>query len=111
IHLSLLGEEGLTRLARLNHAKASVLADKLAKVKGVELITPSFFNEFTVKLSKPATDVVEALAKRGIIAGVPASRLMPHDPHVRDLLIVAATETSTDEDCDALAKALAEVLS
>ena len=29
---------------------------------------------------------------------------------VRDLLIVAATETTTDEDCDAFAKALAEVL-
>jgi len=30
---------------------------------------------------------------------------------VRDLLIVAATETTTDEDTDAFAKALAEVLS
>jgi glycine dehydrogenase subunit 1 len=111
IHLSLLGEEGLTRLARLNHAKACALAGKLAKVKGVAVITPSFFNEFTVKLSKPAAVVDEALAKRGIIGGVPASRLMPHDPAVRDLLIVAATETTTDEDIDAFAKALAEVLS
>ena len=31
IHLSLLGEEGLTRLARLNHAKAAALADRLAR--------------------------------------------------------------------------------
>src|ERR1700739_3108998 len=31
IHLSLLGEEGMARLARLNHAKACGLADKLAK--------------------------------------------------------------------------------
>ncbi|MDE2631288.1 MAG: aminomethyl-transferring glycine dehydrogenase subunit GcvPA, partial [Alphaproteobacteria bacterium] len=31
IHLSLLGEEGLTRLARLNHARAAALADRLAK--------------------------------------------------------------------------------
>ena len=36
---------------------------------------------------------------------------MPHDPDARDLLIVAATETTTDEDCDAFAAALAEVLS
>jgi len=110
IHLSLLGEEGLTRLARINHAKACALADRLAKVKGVELITPAFFNEFTVRLAKPAADVVERLARKGILAGVPASRLMPHDPGVRDLLIVAVTETSTDEDCEALAKALSEVL-
>jgi glycine dehydrogenase subunit 1 len=111
IHLSLLGEEGLTRLARINHAKASALADRLARVKGVSLVTPSFFNEFTLKLSKPAAGVVEALAQKGIIAGVPASRLMPNDRHARDLLIVAATETNTDEDCDAFAAALEEVLS
>ncbi|MBV9046010.1 MAG: aminomethyl-transferring glycine dehydrogenase subunit GcvPA, partial [Alphaproteobacteria bacterium] len=110
IHLSLLGEEGLTRLARINHAKASALADKLSKISGVSLVTPSFFNEFTLKLSKPAAGVVDALAKKGIIAGVPASRLLPHDPSVKDLLIVAATETTTDEDADAFTRALAEVL-
>ena len=111
IHLSLLGEEGLTRLARLNHARASALADRLSNIKGVELITPAFFNEFTVKLSKPAAGVVDALAEKRILGGVPASRLMPHEHDVRDLLIVAATETSSEEDCEAFAKALAEVLS
>jgi glycine dehydrogenase subunit 1 len=54
IHLSLLGEEGFTRLARANHARASALADKLARIKGVSLVTPAFFNEFTLKLPKPA---------------------------------------------------------
>jgi glycine dehydrogenase subunit 1 len=111
IHLSMLGEEGLTRLARINHATACALADRLAKVPGVSLVTSDFFNEFTIELPKPAANVVEALAQRGIIAGVPASRLMPDDPAVRDLLIVAATETNTDEDCDAFAAALREALS
>jgi glycine dehydrogenase subunit 1 len=110
IHLSLLGEEGLTRLARLNHAKASALVDRLANVGGVTVITPAFFNEFTVRLPKPAAGVVDALATKGIIAGVPASRLLPHDDGVRDLLLVAATETCTDEDCDAFVKTLQEVL-
>ena len=110
IHLSLLGEEGLTRLARLNHAKASVLADRLSRVPGVALVTPSFFNEFTLKLPKPAAPVVDALAALGILGGVPASRLMPHDPAARDLLIVAATETNTDEDFAAFEMALTKVL-
>jgi glycine dehydrogenase subunit 1 len=110
IHLSLLGEEGFARLARANHVRAAALADRLAKVKGVTLITPAFFNEFTLKLSRPAAIVVDELVEKGIIAGVPASRLLPHDASVRDLLIVAATETVTDEDCEAYAKALAEVL-
>ena len=110
IHLSLLGEEGLVRLARANHARASALADRLSRVPGVDLLTGSFFNEFTVKLPKPATAVVDALAEKNIIAGVPASRLWPHDRGVRNLLIVAATETATEEDCDALIDGLKDVL-
>ena len=47
IHLSLLGEEGLTRLARINHANAVQLAGLLSGVKGVEVLNKSFFNEFT----------------------------------------------------------------
>jgi len=110
IHLSLLGEEGLTRLARLNHAKAGALADRLSRIPGVALVTPSFFNEFTLKLHKSAAPVVDALATLGRLGGVPASRLMPHDPAARDLLIVAATETNTDEDFAAFEMALTKVL-
>lgn len=110
IHLSLLGEEGLTRLARLNHAKACALADRLAALAGVELVTPSFFNEFTIRLPVPAAPLVEALAAKGVIAGVPAARLMPHEPGVENLLIVAVTETVSDEDGDALVAALKETL-
>ncbi|HEY1631976.1 MAG TPA: aminomethyl-transferring glycine dehydrogenase subunit GcvPA [Rhizomicrobium sp.] len=110
IHLALLGEEGFARLARANHARASSLADRLEKVKGVSLVTPSFFNEFTIKLPKPAASVVDKLAEKNIIAGVPVSRLLPHEAQAKDLLIVAATETVTDEDCNAFVKALAEVL-
>ncbi|OYD84557.1 aminomethyl-transferring glycine dehydrogenase subunit GcvPA [Azospirillum brasilense] len=108
IHLSLLGEEGFTRLAQINHAKAVQLADKLAAVTGVEIVNGSFFNEFTVKLPKPAAEVVEALARRGVLGGVPASRLFGGG--LDDLLIVAATETNTESDMDAFATALAEVL-
>jgi len=107
IHMTLLGEEGLSRLARLNHARASALADRLARLKGVELVTPAFFNEFTLRLAKPAAAVVEALARKDILAGVPASRLGGAD----DLLIVAATETTSDDDMAALEAGLKEALS
>jgi glycine dehydrogenase subunit 1 len=110
IHLSLLGEEGLTRLARINHAKASALADKLALLPGVEVLTGAFFNEFTIKLPKPAAPIVEALAAKGVIAGVPVSRLLPRDAAAQNLLILAATETNTDDDFDALVCALTGAL-
>ncbi len=110
IHLTLLGEAGFTRLAELNHAAAVKTADALAQVKGVTVLNSTFFNEFTVKLSKPAAPVVERLAAKGVLGGVPVSRLIPDDPAVADLLLVAATETVTDADITALARALTEVL-
>lgn len=110
IHLSLLGEAGFTRMAQLNHAAAVTLAEKLAAVPGVEVVNGTFFNEFTVKLPKPAADVVEALAAKRVLGGVPASRLDPTDPTLTNLMVVAATEANTTEEMDALASALKEVL-
>jgi glycine dehydrogenase subunit 1 len=110
IHMSLLGEVGLTRLAKLNHARAAQLAERLTGVSGVELVSPFFFNEFTLRLPRPAVDVAKALAAKGVIGGVRASRLFPRDPALANLLIVAATETNTDEDVHAYAAALQEVL-
>ena len=45
IHLALLGEAGLTRLARLNHAAAVSLAERLEQVPGIRLLNRAFFNE------------------------------------------------------------------
>jgi glycine dehydrogenase subunit 1 len=109
IHMTLLGEAGLSRLARINHANAVKLADQLAAVKGVEVLNRTFFNEFTVKLAKPAADVVERLAEKGVLAGVPVSRLLP-DASLDNLLLVASTEVNTDDDRAALCAALKEVL-
>jgi glycine dehydrogenase subunit 1 len=110
IHMSLLGETGFTKLAALNHARAVQLTDMLSAVKGVELINQTFFNEFTVKLAKPAEAVVEKLAKKGVLAGVPGGRLWPRHKELADHLIVAATETNTEADMDLFAKSLEEVL-
>ncbi|WP_445501552.1 aminomethyl-transferring glycine dehydrogenase subunit GcvPA [Microvirga sp. G4-2] len=109
IHMTLLGEAGLTRLARVNHANAIKLADQLAGVKGVEVLNKTFFNEFTVKLAKPAAEVVERLAEKGVLAGVPVSRLLPN-AGLDNLLLVASTEVNTDDDRAALVAVLKEVL-
>jgi glycine dehydrogenase subunit 1 len=108
-HMTLLGSAGLARLARINHAHAVKLADMFASVKGIEVLNQSFFNEFTVKLGKPAAPVVEALAAKKILAGVPVSRLLP-GAGLDDLLILASTEVNTDEDRATLVAALKEVL-
>jgi glycine dehydrogenase subunit 1 len=110
IHLSLLGEEGLTRLARLNHAAGVAAADRLAAVPGVKLVNQSFFNEFALRLPRPAAPVVEGLAERGVLGGIPVSRFYPERRDLADLLLVAATETVTSDDIERFAGALSEVL-
>jgi len=110
IHLALLGGAGLSKLAEVNHAAAMALSRKLAAIKGVKVVSGAFFNEFAVMLPKSAAPVVEALAEKGILGGVPASRFYPMFPELENLMLVAATETNTDADMDALAAALTEVL-
>jgi glycine dehydrogenase subunit 1 len=110
IHLALLGEAGLTRLARLNHAAAVALAERLEKVPGIRLLNRAFFNEFAVRLPRPAAEIVEVLAAKGVLAGVPVSRFYPDNEPVADVLLVAATEMTTTEDMDRLEAALRKVL-
>ncbi len=110
IHLSLLGERGFARLAETCHANAVDLADRLGAVPGVEVLTKSFFNEFTIRTPKTGAEVVEALARKGILGGVPVSRLLPGVPELKNLILGASTEVNTDEDRAAYADALAEVL-
>ena len=110
IHMGLLGEAGFVRLARLNHANAILLADALGTVPGVTVLNKTFFNEMTIRVTQPAPALVERLATRGILAGVPASRLLPTDPEVENLIILAATELTTKADIAALCAALTEEL-
>ena len=108
IHMTLLGEAGLRTLARLNHETACELADRLGSIDGVEVLNTSFFNEFTVRLPRPAAEVVDELARMGVLCGVPASRLYPGQ--FEDLLLVTATETNTESDLLVFEKALRGVL-
>ena len=110
IHMTLLGAEGLKRLARINHANAVQLADMLAGVRGVEVLNGAFFNEFTIRVPGNAAEAIENLAARGVLGGVPVSRLEPGRPELADLIVVASTEVNTDADRAAYAKALREVL-
>jgi glycine dehydrogenase subunit 1 len=110
IHLALLGEDGFRRLAAINHAAAVRLADWLSGIRGVTIVNDTFFNEFAVRLPRPAAPVVDALAARGILGGVPGSRLFPDHPELADVLLVAATETASEADVESFVTALAAEL-
>ena len=110
VHMSLLGEKGLRRLAEINHARAVAVAERLAAIPGVELVNDALFNEFTLKLPVEARPAVHALVERGILGGVSLGRLYPGEAALANGLVVAVTETVTDQDIDAFEAGLKEVV-
>jgi glycine dehydrogenase subunit 1 len=109
IHMALLGEKGLRKLALLNHANAVKLADMLEKVEGIEVLQKNFFNEFTIRVPGSAAALLEMLAARNILGGVPYSRVSPN-AEMKDLLIIASSEINSDQDRAALVDALKELV-
>ncbi len=110
IHMTLLGESGFVRLAELNHDLAVGLAGRLDDLAGVKVVPTSFFNEFAVTLPRSAASVVDDLAAKGILAGVPVSRFYPAYEELENVLLVTVTELTTESDMDALIVGLNQVL-
>jgi len=94
--LALIGRAGFNKLGDLNVEMAARLREGLLKIKGVAALNDApNFNEFTLRLPISAADFVAKMKTRGILAGLPASRLGAFDPN---LLIVCATETKLESD-------------
>ena len=112
MHLTMLGGSGFAKLAELNHATATRLEQKLTKLAGVKVLPQSYYNEFALHLGDDvnAAEVVDQLADQGILAGVPASRFYPTWPELAPVLILAATETNTEDDMDRLVAGLKEIV-
>ncbi|MCC2603271.1 aminomethyl-transferring glycine dehydrogenase subunit GcvPA [Sphingopyxis yananensis] len=110
IHMTLLGEAGLRQLAAINHGRAKKAAAALAAVPNVTVLNSGYFNEFTIILPTDARSLVHRMAERGVLAGVSMGRLYPDNDALANGLVVAVTETVTEDDIAAFAKALTEEL-
>jgi glycine dehydrogenase subunit 1 len=109
VYMSLLGPDGLRRVALLNLDRSHYLFDRLTAIEGVEAAWPRpFFNEFVVQLPMAAETVARRMKKCGFLAGLPLRRWSRKWD--KELLLVCATETKSKADCDEYSKALSEVL-
>lgn len=108
IYLSMLGDEGLRRVASSCSQNLSTLLDAVSKIPGVHLaFSGDHFHEVVLKLTKPAAEVVAAMSARGIAAGLDLGR---YDPAMADSLLLCTTEVHTADDLACYAENLAEVL-
>jgi len=96
IHMSLLGFEGLERVAASSHANTRALLAEIDGVDGVEsAFSTPYFHEVVVKFSQPLADVLDAMTERGILAGYDLGQVYPQ---LENHLLVCATETKTNAD-------------
>ena len=107
IYLSLLGSEGLRRTALQCHANTRLLAGKLAALDGVSVAFDRYFHEAVLQFDRPVGPLIEALARRNILAGYDLSA---DYPELGNALLVCATEERTAEQIDAYAAALESVM-
>ncbi|MCF7855306.1 MAG: aminomethyl-transferring glycine dehydrogenase subunit GcvPA [Candidatus Pacebacteria bacterium] len=108
IYLSLLGKEGLKKVARLCHAKAHYAKERFKAIPGVTVKeSSSTFNEFTIELPVDAEDVAGTMVERGIAPGLPLGQFYEG---MGNYLLVAVTEKRTKYDIGTFAEALEDVL-
>jgi glycine dehydrogenase subunit 1 len=97
----LLGENGLKKLALINHKKACDLADSLSKIDGVKVLNDSFFNEFTIELPKDSFEINKKLLESKIVGGLALDN---------NRLLVAVTELTSQSDIEKFTSVLRGIL-
>lgn len=108
IFLSAIGREGLVSMARLNRDKAEYAKARVAEIPGVTVLQSApTFNEFTVFLPKPAGEVVSALLKACIAAGVPLGDYYSDSDNA---MVITVTEKRTKKEIDSFVKELEAAL-
>jgi glycine dehydrogenase subunit 1 len=108
IYMSIMGPQGLERVASASHARTRELVTALTRVKGVRTgFTSPCFHESVLLLDKPVAPVLKSLEAQGILGGF---NLAEHYPELGPALLVCATETKTTEDIETYARALTEAM-
>ncbi len=109
IYMSLLGYDGLARVARQSQRNTTRLAAGLCGLPGVErAFEGPHFHEVGLRLDRPVGPVLVALAEKNILGGYDLSS---DYPDLGNVVLVCATETKTDDDIDAYVDEMRQVIS
>jgi glycine dehydrogenase subunit 1 len=109
IYMSLLGPQGLERVAAQSHANTNDLLARLAATGHVERVFDRpVFHESVVRLTSPVDEVLRAMEAQGILAGYDLTR---YYPELGQAILVCATETRTTADLDRYVEQLQRILS
>lgn len=103
MHVSAMGQDGLREVAEQCWHKAHYLAERIGGLPGYSLRhAGEFFNEFVVRCPGPASEIVEAGRKAGIMAGVALGTARVGGMGAENELMIAVTEKRTRAEMDRL---------
>jgi glycine dehydrogenase subunit 1 len=105
IYLALLGRDGVREAATRSVANAGYLKSVLERDGFPALYEGPFFDEFVVRLPRPAAEINRALLARGFIGGFAVDELADAGAGAA---LVCATEKRTKAEIDAFAEAMKE---
>lgn len=108
IYMSIVGPEGLKRVASSSIANTRRLVQALTALPGVSrAFDGAHFHEQVIHLPQPVAPILAKLAAQGIGGGFDLSR---HYPELGNALLVCATETKTVSQITRYADALRRIL-
>ena len=108
IFLSLIGQDGLEKIANLCFNKSEYLKSELLKIDGISIFnTSDTFNEFVIELKIDVDEFLNKLNEKGFYGGINLSNL---DKKLNNKVLISVTEKRTKEDMDNLVKSIEEIL-
>ena len=103
VYMSLMGKQGMRKVAELCYHRAHYAAAEIAKLPGFSVEPGPFFKEFVVRCPRPVAEINAALREQRIVGGYDLSQAEPHLGHA---MLLAVTEMNSRAELDRLVAAL-----
>lgn len=108
IHMAILGEQGLGKVASQCHANTRSLVKQLTALDGVSLLFDGpYFHEVVLRFEVPVKDILKAMTAQNILAGLDLSEAYPE---LGNCLLVCATEMRSEQDIERYVQNLERIL-
>jgi glycine dehydrogenase subunit 1 len=107
VYMSLMGKQGMRRMAELCYHRAHYAAAQIAQLPGYSVLDAQpFFKEFVVRCPRPVSEINAALRAQNIIGGYDLSA---DEPALGNAMLLAVTEMNSKRDIDQLVAALGDL--
>jgi len=108
VYLSVMGKEGLKKVAELCLQKSHYAFEQICSINGFKpKFSAPFFKEFAIETPFPPERIIESLSKKNVFAGVDLEKF---GTKMTNALLVCVTEKRTKEEIDYFVSELKELV-